>query len=493
MHKTEKEMLYSILSFRDWENILKEFNSTLDSKYFTDRKAKLFFDIIVETEGNVYEMKQNAQLKAERIDMFQPFPNTDLLTVVDAFDNLRVKYNKDRYNEIMADGIYNITDGGELNSVFLNMQDQLGKIIIEETDNIISLSDYSKQVEQEDLKRTDEVIGYKLNKFSDIEEATAGIQAGLIIISGNPNAGKSILIQNLEIDLLKSNDNLHILKISLDDSKRDCVYTLKAICSNGTLTRNDIKRIRFIKGKQRYRTSFKSAGAGIGSYNKTDKIEYKNSTRYQTTYNVIKEVNAEDEYNKANNSFNEDISNRMTIIGQEDLKDYNHLENMLRKYLKNNKKKLVVTIDGIMNLDISRNIIGTDLNSMHDTRANLLKRLADIYDIPLIVTTEVRKVEGFGGKFREPTENDIKYSNKYLFNAKLIMLISHNKDAWEQNQVYNKLIIPKNKFTGLRNSYYFELKREEADMTFDNWNNHNKYYCKFLYENSISKTKEKED
>ncbi len=490
----QKKMLRSILAHRNWKDMLLKFEIVFDSKYFTDKKAQMIYDIIDEAEGNVYEMKLNKQLIAERVDISNLYPNVDIVAPIQAYDELRVSYNKAKYKEVVDNGVYEINQGEELNATLLNMQNEVSKLIVEETDTDISLMEYANNVEQEDLLRTDEVIGYKLNKFSEIEEATAGIQSGLIIISGNPNAGKSILTQGLEIDLLKSNKDLHILKISLDDSKRDCVYTLKSICSNGILARNDIKRSKFLKGASRYKTSFKTAGSGIGCRNIEDTITYKDSTRKATTFNVVGKVDAEMEYRKASEDFNKNIAPRMTIKGQEDLKDYNHLENMLRKYLKNNKKKLVVTIDGIMNLDISRNIIGTDINSMHDTRANLLKRLADIYDVPVIVTTEVRKVEGFNGRFREPHDNDIKYSTKYQFNAKLIMLISHNKDFWNQNQVYNKLIVSKNKFTGLRPNYFYELKREEACMTFDSYRNHSYNYCEMLYEDSTqiqssSKTK----
>lgn len=263
----------------------------------------------------------------------------------------------------------------------------------EETPNLNSII-------QEKLERSrtrkDEILGFKLNTFKQIEKDLEGLQSGLYLVGGHANTGKTAFIVNLFLDVIGSNDNAYGLYFSLDDNKN--IILNRMIASKAKRQINWVDRIGSLKEKEDIK-------------------------RLNDAYNSILEL-AENRFNLLDINDSGKISEITNII-----------ESTIKKYP---EKKLVVAIDGLHNLDTEQG--SESLRSDNIKRANLIKKLVDSYDIPILSTVELRKPER-NKVDQTPTLHDINETGKFAYNANVVFTLSTQIKLGEKDPLLNENII----------------------------------------------------
>ncbi len=458
--KRELEIIKAILSTRGYVEVLDRNNLHLSVRHFADPKSKILFQEIERNGNNTMMLKYNTVLQNNKIDietMFKYINNVDLVTEV---NNLISNYNKQAIETIFR----NNKSIPDINIQVKNLTSELYDLGLKETSNSYNLTEFIEKKMIEDYTRTSEIVGYRMNRMFEIERVLGGLQSGLTIIGGRSNSGKSTLLNNWIIDLLESNKDVFVLAFSLDDTIKETLNTMQSILSSGGLSRTDCKTpnlLGYIDGERVQRAVFKFGKS------------------------IMK--NADTMYLESSEALKDFADDRLKIFDMETIQSFHQLEDMLKhKINKHRNKKLVVTLDGMLNLDVSKNSIHGDVNSEHTLRANLLKQLADIYDIPLIVTTELRKNNTQTMRFQEPTKDQILYTSKYNYNAKAIFLISHNDEhGLENNLVANKLIVAKNKFTEKKKPMFYRFFRKQGYCIIDNNSEVESMYKKSIGEKDV--------
>jgi hypothetical protein len=215
-----------------------------------------------------------------------------------------------------------------------------------------------------------ELLGLKLNKFKQLASNIRGVQNGFYLIPGESGAGKTMLLINLFLDLIESND-IAGYYISLDDPTKTIINRSLA-CLSG-IAINDIQQL------------------------KNCDVEIKTvSTQINKIQNYIKQ-------------------GKMNIY---DISQIDHIK-QLKALAAGVNKKFFICIDGMYNLGVGKYSNARDENVK---RANELKKLADIHHIPVICTGEVRKSDGKGA--RKLGNDDIMESGKFIYNPNMILILS---------------------------------------------------------------------
>lgn len=301
-------------------------------------------------------------------------------------------------------------------------------------------------------------IGLKLSRFKQIEENLNGIQNGLYLIGGSPNLGKTSFMVNLFIDIIKSNDDCYGIYVSLDDVKQIIFYRMFATAGNGLLSINDYMRPvkvleRIIKIKEENGESKSYYGADI--------------------------------FTSATESILSMADEKFTVFDAKNINNYETLKFHLEKTLKHNiDKKIVVCIDGLFNMEFDGSE-DADTRRVNINRANLVKSIVDVYDIPLFATVELRKQDAKYG-YKEPILDDINETGKFGYNANLVWFLCFNTLLEvEQDEIPVKLKYGKNKLSSFKGSQYLNFKR--ANGFFEENNN-----LKEAYKNMCFPRKEKD-
>jgi len=251
--------------------------------------------------------------------------------------------------------------------------------IHEKSDKIKKLTKPSLKEKLEELKKLaakrnrTELLGFKLNKFREIGEKEDGIQAGLHLIIADPHIGKSTLQRNLLFDLLESNPHLHILFVTLDDTTEDVIFGLISMLSG--LSINNVKKTKGISNDEQA---------------EIDKAYEKLHT----------------------------FENRLCLLDAEIANNFTSIAHFAEGEIKN-KKDIAIFVDAMFNIDTEEDSNQT-LREKNIYRANELKRIADVYKIPVICTGEVRKRNSTD---KPPTIHDIMESSKFAYNAKVIWIL----------------------------------------------------------------------
>jgi hypothetical protein len=243
------------------------------------------------------------------------------------------------------------------------------------------------------------MLGHKLKKFKQIESKLNGIQSGLYVIAAETNIGKTAFLSNLFMDLVESNNDLHGVYFSMDDHKKDIINKWVAEMTNISITQMQ-----------------KRQG------NQTD--QNKILAAYQKIINMYKE-------------------GRLEIYDQSNLSNFNQLKGIAERLV---GKQFFFAIDGIFNISVG------NFNQKREEnieRANMLKMIADQYEIPVIGTAEVRKSVQ-KQETRKLSLDDIMESAKFAYNANLVWLLSETSNENDQVSLYLKYA--KNKLTGFKKS-----------------------------------------
>ena len=227
--------------------------------------------------------------------------------------------------------------------------------------------------ETESVRDPNKQLGYSLNKFSKIQSKLDGIQAGFYIIAAETNIGKTALLTNLFMDLVENNENLTGVYFSMDDHKKDIINKIVAA----------------------------KTGIAITPMQKKQKLN-NNQLKIKSAYNSIIDLYRQ---------------KRLMIFDQGNLHHMNQVS-ALAQELK--PSRFFFAVDGIFNIDVGDYAYKREENI---ERANELKRISDVYQIPVISTAEVRKSIN-KGSVRTLTLDDIMETAKYVYNANVVWLLS---------------------------------------------------------------------
>lgn len=285
-------------------------------------------------------------------------------------------------------------------------------------------------------------MGFKL-KDEKMDKALNGLQAGLHIIAGSSNHGKSALLTDIEIGLLENNDNIYILSFSLDDTYEEKFSRITALMNN--------VNINFIRNPLKY-----------GMEKSLDDdwyIKWKNS--------VTKAKTLSSKYNIYDGAFTSDIDEieKKIIETQTILEEY--------KLKTGIEKRLVVVIDSFHDLTTSIDKLNKNHEAKFEYIARQVRSWHAKYNIPMICTAELKKLNAH----RRPILDDVRDASKIVYVAKNIMLVYNEvSQKSEGAQVFynipgepNKkpvleVAFAKNKFTEFKGRLYYLFKPESVSL-----------------------------
>jgi len=257
-----------------------------------------------------------------------------------------------------------------------------------------------------------DLLGYKSERFKTIiNKELQGYQSGFYIIAGYPNAGKTALMINFFLDALEANEDLFCTFYSLDDTKEIILYRMLAILSDMSI-------------------------------NRVKKYEHKTQAELEALENAYIKL--------------ESLGNRIRLKDLTEIDNIEALEAEIDELYGKSNSKLMVFIDGLHNLEIP--FEGSSIREENIKRANMIKKIIDIYDIPLFTTTELRKPKNSSKETLRPTMHDINETGKYAYNANLILSLYYDQEgekALENNNdvVPVRLDFSKNKLSGYRGTF----------------------------------------
>jgi replicative DNA helicase len=277
-----------------------------------------------------------------------------------------------------------------------------------------SLSDFLTKKQERDKARTNLALGYCLTKFVKLSDNISGIQPGFYIIGAETNVGKTALLTNLFLDLMTTEPNMTGLYFSLDDSRSVIVNRFLAIKSGIPI--NDVQRPH-------------------GDVAKQAKID--------SVYDKLRDW---------------DAKGRLVLKDQAEISHIGALENEIRARAQESDGRLFVVIDGLYNLEIGKEY--GDQRAKNIDRANRIKGIVDTYNIPIIVTGELRK-RGVDAKDRPPVIDDLMETGKFAYNANMVWLLypENREDFDNSDKVVLKLKYAKNKLSDYRKTQDLEFTK----------------------------------
>lgn len=238
-----------------------------------------------------------------------------------------------------------------------------------------------------------ELLGYGLNKFSQLCKHIDGLQPGYYIISAATNSGKTAFVVNLCLDVLESNQDVKVIYFSLDDSRN--VILNRFIACKAAMEINKVQKFKDIDAGER------------------ERIEKAYSDTPGGLYSLAEQ-------------------NRLMIWDISEVQDVEKADKIIKQ---NTRVPLVVFIDGLYNLSVGAG--NYELRKENIMRATKVKALVDTYGIPIICTGETTKATD--GK--QPGLKDVMESGKYLYNANLIWTIGPKEDNPEKFKADDEPII----------------------------------------------------
>lgn len=279
-----------------------------------------------------------------------------------------------------------------------------------------------EQFEIDDNRVIGELIGYGMNKFSDIAAALDGIQPGFYHLAADTNIGKTAVYTNMVLDILDSNKDTTILFFALDDSKKYAANRYLTILSD---------------------LEFKQVKYGLNNLEEGEKNKLLEGR--ESLIDLLK-------------------SKRLTIYDISDIQHIDQLEEEIKKY---HHEDLVVMIDGLYNLEVSDGS-KEGIRQENIERAQKVKRLVDTYRIPVFTTGEFRKKTKGEGENKKPTIDDLMETGKFAYNANVVWLL-YPKDAKLKNDPRVELVLEfaKNKISDFKGEKELTFIRAKGKITQD--------------------------
>ena len=281
------------------------------------------------------------------------------------------------------------------------------------------------------------LLGPGLNRFHELAQALDGIQPGFYIVAAEPNIGKTTFSTSLAVDFLQANKKGRALYISLDDPKET---VSSAMIANMTY--------QYFNPRVELRT-------------KRDMVQV----------NHLKRKIEDPATREAHNLAAQEILNwagagRLDIMDATELNKAKDVERAIKDFSREAQGQTLILIDALYNLDVDTQGGKQGIREENIARANLLKRICDVYKVPIFTTAEITKgseKKGPRDAKNPPTMADIMETGKFAYNANAVFMIypedytEHlNHSSLEQNLI---LAIVKNKLSSTKGRYSFTFTK----------------------------------
>jgi len=290
------------------------------------------------------------------------------------------------------------------------------------------------------LKRGDFKYGLVAPNFKMLEKTLDGIPhwSKIMLFAGRPSMGKTALLTALVLDVIDNNPDAAVFYQSIDDNID--FMSEKIIAVRSGVSTSEIKQYASLKGE------------------KKDRVE-----------DAIRWIKS--------------VSNRFIIADATQGNNLDSIDNHMRNFTKalpDHKK--IYLLDNFHKLKMAQS---TDkkADSISDS-ISTIKELSLIYDMPVLATVELRKLETESSR---PTRQDMQGSNKLDYDADVVVLIHTDKKVNSESPiVYNRVVngenvempyteahVAKNKINGkeARIPYRFNSYNMQFDESdYSEWN-----------------------
>jgi replicative DNA helicase len=268
-----------------------------------------------------------------------------------------------------------------------------------------SIVDSLTKAKDEGSSRTPgELVGINLscNKrgFPMMSKMIDGLQPGINVIIGASHVGKTcaaVSILNILVDQYltdESSSDHNILYIAMDDN--DVYAAQRFVANHANVGFNDVKKFK-------------------GHPKEKDIIN---------AYNVVKDL---------------DSSCKCKFVDAKHVKEINDIESYIESMLHINDK-LIVFIDGVYNIATGK--LGNKGGGREDNiaRFDVLKKYADNYNIPIIITGEVKKERQRADRKEPLYKEDIMETGKLVYHAAVILsLYPEDYSTFEKHKYLFKI------------------------------------------------------
>lgn len=246
-----------------------------------------------------------------------------------------------------------------------------------------------EKLERDRQRKQGELLGYRMKDLGLVAEKCDGIQPGFYIIGAYTNIGKTALLVNMFLDLLRANPETTGIYFSLDDNEDIIINRFLGLLS----------------------------GLPINACQRP-------STQTQDKESLIDNAYAElIDFSKEGRLFLYDIGS------------VNHINGFKNIILEHSDKKLIIAIDGLHNLQVGDDIGYGNAREENKERANQVKAMVDMWKIPVLTTAEVRKPQG--KNIDRPTLHDLMETSKFAYNANLIWTLHPPALKKEEKSTFN--------------------------------------------------------
>jgi replicative DNA helicase len=339
---------------------IEEIRGELSLSDFTDEKCQAIYKACLDIAGRG-ELKGldliTVKSELDRAgDLDQAGGETFLISLIDAHSTSAgvmyyVKQVKEaratkRLMDLYAQAEDDLRSGIPIEQTLIDFRNSLEKMTTGGFTGIDPFEPLTKHLADKydrDMSRDpDKPLGYGLTKFEGLAKNIDGIQPGFYIVAADTNAGKTSFLCNLTLDLLDSNEDLTGIYFSLDDSR-------------------DVILNRFLSIK---------TGIPLNRVQRPQPEKYGKLLRggYDSLTDLAK-------------------GGRLFIRDMSEIQNIQSMEIEIKRRIKI-EGHLFVVVDALYNLDIG---LDTDTRRENIERANRLKALSNIYQIPVICTGELVK------------------------------------------------------------------------------------------------------
>lgn len=248
---------------------------------------------------------------------------------------------------------------------------------------------------------------FKSSKFPKLTEFTDGFNTGLCIVSGLPNAGKSSSLQYLMYSIMVENPKATVIYSTHDDSASKIIRRFQAA---GTFYYGDPVRINDVYFRDKFRRFSHKV--------QEDLIKWQES-------------------------------GRLKIVDKKQVKDVHSLV----RYWKDNvvdTENTFLFVDSILSLKAK----GSTDNQMDDDRATALTSAVIELDVPLFVSTHLKKLDDY----KNLGQDSLKGSISLAYESDFIMILYY-KNEKKFNSGEDKTVVGyicKNKLTEVKGNVYFQ-------------------------------------
>lgn len=214
--------------------------------------------------------------------------------------------------------------------------------------------------------------------------------ASLVVVGAYPNVGKSIMMRDMCLNIIRNNADLGVIYFSMDDPKKQTIPAL--IANIVKIPINDIRYQNMIRPEVR-----------------SQRLQY-----IKQGFQVLKDLIDEE---------------RLAIFDQSDITSTGEMETnigIIAEKMSRTGRKPVVIIDSLHSVTDPTATTGLRMDVMHHIR--MIKRMSNVYQIPIISVVELRKRKERGSPNIRPTLQDISETIDIEYRV-TVGIILHNQLA----------------------------------------------------------------